>query len=498
MAGVHPDIPGLTDWRALARGGFATVWQAKQESLNRLVAVKVDQRTLDTESEQRRFLREAGAAGRMSGYPGIVTVHDAGILADDRPYLVMQLCTGGSLTAWVKAEQRPTQARVRDVGARIADALAAAHARGVLHRDVKPANIMIDDYGNAGLADFGLAALPDHGLEHDGIEAITPAYAPPEVFHRKTPTEYGDVYSLAATLYALLAGHPPRWPGPAAPTVADMLERLSEPIERIPEVKQTFMDLLLSSLADEPTDRPTAAQFRDRLRALELTPAPPPPRTRPERPPRKALKVAARTAPVPVLVSMEGTEFAPQRRGLRIFLALLLALLVAGLVSAFLALRTASTSTQPPAATTTIQVPTTPRAAPPSVVAAPAGFVDCAEALGAGAYCAVENECYGTLGGYGGGLLAGAKIDCEETHLYQTFAAGRLKYSVARQETLKADPLVKQLCTPDVANRMLRPKDQRNDWEIFALGPQDDGEDFFRCIFGRGYRGKAFKLVPPS
>ena len=70
----------MADWRAIARGGFAIVWQARQESLNRLVAVKVDERKLDTETEQRRFLREAGAAGRMSGHPGIVTVHDAGLL----------------------------------------------------------------------------------------------------------------------------------------------------------------------------------------------------------------------------------------------------------------------------------------------------------------------------------------------------------------------------------------------------------------------------------
>ena len=85
----------------------------------------------------------------------------------------------------------------------------------MLHRDVKPANILIDAYGTAGLADFGLAALPDPGMElGEAMEAITPAYAPPEVFHRKPPTEFGDVYSLAATLYALLAGHPPRWPEP--------------------------------------------------------------------------------------------------------------------------------------------------------------------------------------------------------------------------------------------------------------------------------------------
>ena len=95
MAAVPPQIPGLVGWRPLARGGFATVWEAKQLSLNRLVAVKVDRRTLESDSEQRRFLREAGAAGRMSGHPGIVTVHDAGILTDDRPYLVMALCEGG-------------------------------------------------------------------------------------------------------------------------------------------------------------------------------------------------------------------------------------------------------------------------------------------------------------------------------------------------------------------------------------------------------------------
>ena len=168
----------MADWRAIARGGFAIVWQARQESLNRLVAVKVDERKLDTESERRRFLREAGAAGRMSGHPGIVTVHDAGLLGDDRPFLVMELCPGGSLTRWMTANPRPSQRRVRDVGVRIADALSAAHLLGVLHRDVKPANILIDAYNNAGLADFGLAALidPDTPLS-ETVEAITPAYA---------------------------------------------------------------------------------------------------------------------------------------------------------------------------------------------------------------------------------------------------------------------------------------------------------------------------------
>ena len=273
---VPPRIPGLTQWRPIARGGFATVWEAKQESLNRMVAVKVDQRRLDDESEKRRFLREAGAAGRMSGHAGIVTVHDAGILPDDRPYLIMDLCPGGSLTKWLPESGRRTPSEVREVGVRIADALAAAHARGVLHRDVKPANIMIDAYGHAGLADFGLAALPDPGLElSETVEAITPAYAPPEAFRKETPTEFGDVYSLAATLYAMLHGqspHPTEDSHGQTFTVARLVARRSEPIEPIPGVDPDFMALLLDAMVETPSERPTAVQFRDRLAALDLDP----------------------------------------------------------------------------------------------------------------------------------------------------------------------------------------------------------------------------------
>src|SRR5215208_4788062 len=220
MISAPPQIPGLAEWRPLAQGGFSIVWQARQESLNRLVAVKVDQRKLTSETERRRFLREAGAAGRLSGHPGIVTVHDAGILEDDQPYLVMELCPGGSLSKWLKPENRKSQDRVRDVGVRIADALATAHARGVLHRDVKPANILINAYDHPGLADFGLAAVPEPGSEIAAtLEALTPAYAPREVIYGEAPTEASDVYSLAATLYALLCGKAPRYPEGRQPTL---------------------------------------------------------------------------------------------------------------------------------------------------------------------------------------------------------------------------------------------------------------------------------------
>ena len=204
MGIVPPDIQGVTDWEPLARGGFATVWRARQPSLNRPVAVKVDDRTLEQESERRRFLGEAGAAGNLSGHPSIVTVYDTGILANGRPYLVMKYCSGGSLTSWLKPDNRQSTERICFVGVRIAEALVVAHEQGMLHRDVKPANILIDSYGNPGLADFGLTAL-----EPGSTIGLTVAYAPPEVILGGQPSELGDVYQLAATLYALLSGNPP-------------------------------------------------------------------------------------------------------------------------------------------------------------------------------------------------------------------------------------------------------------------------------------------------
>ena len=275
----HPRVHGLSEWRPLARGGRSVVWAARQLSLDRLVAVKVYQRELD-EGDRRRFLREAAAA-RLSDHPGIVTTHDAGILPDDRPYLIMDLCSGGSLTQWLKPENRPSEERVRQVAVRIADALATVHACGVLHRDVKPANILIDSFGNPALADFGLAA--GAGAETTAADAacVTSAYAPPEAFGMQPATESGDVFSLAATLYALLAGRPPRNVGAAAPVALEQtVEVAKRPIGPIPGVNRylpipgvnrCLMDVLMTALSNEPVDRPTASRFRDQLANVPAT-----------------------------------------------------------------------------------------------------------------------------------------------------------------------------------------------------------------------------------
>jgi serine/threonine protein kinase len=260
----HPHIRGLSEWRPLGRGGRALVWQARQLSLGRLVAVKVYQSDLD-EGDRRRFLREAAAVGRLSTHPGVVTVHDAGILPDDRPYLIMELYPGGSLARWLKPENRPSEERVQQVGYRIADALAAVHARGVLHRDVKPANILIDRFDYPALADFGLAVVTSaDAAVTDGL-GMTPAYAPPEAFKSLPATESGDVFSLAATLYALITGSPPRSVDAKYIGLEQMIEAANKPIGPIPWVSWCLMDALMAALSNDPAARPTAAGFRDQL-----------------------------------------------------------------------------------------------------------------------------------------------------------------------------------------------------------------------------------------
>ena len=495
----------MADWRAIARGGFAIVWEARQESLNRLVAVKVDERKLDTEAEQRRFLREAGAAGRMSGHPGIVTVHDAGLLIDDRPFLVMELCPGGSLTRWITADPRPSQRRVREVGVRIADALAAAHLLGVLHRDVKPANILIDAYNNAGLADFGLAALidPDMPLS-ETVEAITPAYAPPEVFAKQPLTEYADVYSLAATLYAILSGHPPRWSETMEMlSLPEMIKRQKVPIKRIPGVDKAFMDALLSAMAEQPESRPTAAQFRDQLAALSLsTQLAPAPQSMPEpaqpeqesgtsdsseAPPRiERPSAAARAAP-----ERERSGWFAHRRLLTVAIAAVIIAGISGIVLWNIFSPETPAAVPSPSLTSNAASPTS------TPLQVPAGFIDCSEQLGRDIYCATRPECWTGVNGFGDVPQVGVPQDCDKTHVYQTFIAGRMTYELRRQSQLESDAQIRRICTNEVANSMLRSGQRRSDWEIQYLGPQQADEYFFRCIIGRGDRNDPLNFHAP-
>jgi serine/threonine protein kinase len=269
-------VPGLADPRPLGRGGFGTVYRAWQVGLGREVALKVDSRVLVDERDRRRFVREASAAGQLSGHAHIVGVYDAGVTADGRPYLVMELCPGGSLAELVLEHGPLPAAQVRRIGIGIADALATAHAAGILHRDVKPGNILLDRYGVAKLADFGLAALLDASGESSATrEALTPAYAPPEAFAFVRPAPVGDVYALAATLYAILAGRPPRSPSWPPRSFAELSAGLRAPVRPVPGVGVELNAVLAQALEADPDARtPTAADFRAALQAVPEPPGP--------------------------------------------------------------------------------------------------------------------------------------------------------------------------------------------------------------------------------
>jgi serine/threonine protein kinase len=237
-----PDIPGHRVGEVLGSGGFATVYRSWQLAVGREVAVKVDNRVLFTERDRRRFFREVTAAGRLSGHPHVIDVYDAGMLGDGRPYLIMELCPGGSLNDVLHRHGPMPAAQVRDIGVKIADALAAAHQAGVLHRDIKPANILVNRYGVVGLSDFGLASIIAVGGEQTASrDALTPAFSAPESFRGEEPTALADIYALAATLYALLAGRPPSFAADGrTPSLMTIMTLHDKPVQDVPGTPADF------------------------------------------------------------------------------------------------------------------------------------------------------------------------------------------------------------------------------------------------------------------
>jgi serine/threonine protein kinase len=241
-----------------------------QESVGRDVAVKVENRRLESERDQRRFLREARAAGRMSGHPNVIDLFDAGVTVSGHPYLIMELCEASYAE---RMKTNPLSAvEAREVGVKIADALADAHALGVLHRDVKPANLLMSRFGEPQLADFGLAVLVEARDYSITLDVLTPAYASPEMFRYAPPSPAADVYALCATLYALMRGRPPRWRDEINPSLVSLVDMFGEPIPDVPGVPPALMNVLRAGMANDERLRPTAVQLRDTLLRLDFDP----------------------------------------------------------------------------------------------------------------------------------------------------------------------------------------------------------------------------------
>ena len=250
-------------------GGMATVFAAHDTVLDRKVAVKLLQRTHDTGGVAReRFEREARAEAKIV-HPNVVSVHDVGQHEDGRPYIVMDYVEGRSLQTVIAEDGALSSERVAILGAGIARALAAAHALGIVHRDVKPANVIVDPQGIPHLMDFGLARAifdVDPGLTAPGVLLGTANYVAPEQARYGTASPAADLYSLGAVLYHALTGEP--FSGENALDVA--LRRFEEdPAELrvlVPAADPDLTELIHPLLARDPVERPwDAAMIAERL-----------------------------------------------------------------------------------------------------------------------------------------------------------------------------------------------------------------------------------------
>ncbi len=194
--------------RRLGGGGFADVYLYEQKALGRNVAVKVLRANASTEDVQRQFTAESRLMAALSDHINIVTIHDAAIAADGRPFLVMAYCPGLNLADRYRSEQIPVS-EVLSIGVQLAGAVETAHRQGILHRDIKPANVLTAAGGRPALTDFGISVAMGVLHEEESVGLSIP-WSPPEML-RDAPTgdHRADVYSLAATIYTLLARRSP-------------------------------------------------------------------------------------------------------------------------------------------------------------------------------------------------------------------------------------------------------------------------------------------------
>ncbi len=221
---VDLGIPGLGPATPLARGGFAQVYRAEQLSLRRSVAVKVLFAPPADKVAFARFERECHALGAVSHHPNIVVVHDRGFTADERPFITMEYREGGSLADRLADHGTFSPEDVRNIGIKMTEALLVAHRAGVIHRDVKPANILLSAYGEPALADFGIARIDGGHKTTTGQMSASAAHASRQVLSGDEPTVQSDVYSLGSTMLELCSGRTPfQRPGDA--TVWQLINR---------------------------------------------------------------------------------------------------------------------------------------------------------------------------------------------------------------------------------------------------------------------------------
>lgn len=257
-----PTLPGFNHLHILGAGGFADVFLYEQNMPRRQVAVKVMLSEVVNDQVRQMFQAEANLMAQLSAHPSILTVYQASVSSDGRPYLVMELCSS-ALSQRYRAE-RLDVAEVLRIAIKIGSAVETAHRAGVLHRDIKPSNILLTAYGHPVLSDFGIASTLSgssvNGSPEDGaIVGMSIPWSAPEVLLDETAgTIESEVWSLAATVYSFLAGRSPfEIPGDSNKST-DLIARIArakpQPIER-GDVPASLESALARAMSRKPENR---------------------------------------------------------------------------------------------------------------------------------------------------------------------------------------------------------------------------------------------------
>jgi eukaryotic-like serine/threonine-protein kinase len=252
--------------RSIGRGGMGTVWQGRDEVLGREVAVKEVRfppglSAAEQQDLRQRTLREARATARLS-HPNVVTTYDV-VEEDDRPWIVMELINARSLSQVLRDDGPLPPHRVAEIGLAMLGALEVSHKQGIVHRDVKPGNVLVTEDGRAVLTDFGIATMAgDPSLTSTGVVLGSPAYMSPERARGQRPGAAADLWSLGATLYAAVEGRPPFDSDNAIGTLTAVI---SDPV-RPPSVSGPLGEAILGLLEKDPAERMPVGQARTLLK----------------------------------------------------------------------------------------------------------------------------------------------------------------------------------------------------------------------------------------
>jgi serine/threonine protein kinase len=278
----------------LGRGGMGVVWRAHDLVLGREVAVKevvfpASLSAAQRSAAQARVTREARAAARLN-HPGVVTLYDV-VASQGSVFLVMELVETPTLAELVRVEGPLAPERVAEIGAQLASTLEAAHRAGVVHRDVKPANVLVSLSGSAKLADFGVASLADDPrLTTTGLVIGSPAYMAPEQAKGEESGPPADFWALGATLYFAVEGEPPFDKGSSMATLAAVVNEAPRPMRQAGPLAA----LLAALLAKDPQARPSGPKVRAWLAwLLVVTPSAPPTQILPTQRPGSARSLAS-------------------------------------------------------------------------------------------------------------------------------------------------------------------------------------------------------------